>query len=259
MSMSMNQWIHRFHENNELHCSSTCASVRSVMPFAEFRQAARGAPPAARISPSAWSTCSRWRSARIRPCSRWSARSSSARCRFADPDRLITFTIVRPGNRPPAALAARRGRLQASQASTLDGVASVFGWSANLTGPWRRRAAHRRCACPLTTSSSRARRSSSVAPLQATDEQRPSALISHGMWQRRFGGAVDAVGQPIVLNGEAFTIVGVLRPDFVSLVRDADIVVPYSPATDARRGNRAQGIPAGRRSIETRRDRCPGR
>ena len=37
-------------------------------------------------------------------------------------------------------------------------------------------------------------------------------------------------------------IVGVLRPDFVSLVRDVDIVVPYSPATDARRGNRAQGF-----------------
>ena len=62
------------------------------------------------------------------------------------------------------------------------------------------------------------------------------------MWQRRFGGAIDAVGQSIVLNGDAFAIVGVLRPDFVSLVRDAEVVVPYSPATDLRRGNRAQGF-----------------
>ena len=62
------------------------------------------------------------------------------------------------------------------------------------------------------------------------------------MWQRYFGGAADTLGQSIVLNGEGFTVVGVLPPDFVSLVRDAEIVVPYSPQTDPRRANRAQGF-----------------
>ena len=52
------------------------------------------------------------------------------------------------------------------------------------------------------------------------------------MWQRRFGERTDAVGTSIVLNGETFTVVGVLRPDFVSLFRDVDLVVPYSPAAD---------------------------
>ena len=159
---------------------------------------------------------------------------------FADPDRLITFTIVRPGNdRQPLSLLDVNDFTESSR--TLDGVASVFGWSANLTG---RGDAERLTGMrvsgnyfELTGAQVELGR-----PLQAHDEQRPSALISHGMWQRHFGGAVDAVGQPIVLNGEAFTIVGVLRPDFVSLVRDAEIVVPYSPATDARRGNRAQGF-----------------
>src|SRR5262249_10456059 len=79
-------------------------------------------------------------------------------------------------------------------------------------------------------------------PFDLSDEQRPSALISHGLWQRRFGGAVDAVGQSMVLNGEAFRIVGVLRADFAALLRDLDVVVPYSPATDVRRGNRAQAF-----------------
>ncbi len=159
---------------------------------------------------------------------------------FADPDRLVTFTIVRPGNdRQPLSLLDVNDFTQSSR--TLDGVASIFGWSANLTG---RGDAERLTGMrvsgnyfELTGAQVELGR-----PLQAHDEQRPSALISHGMWQRHFGGAVDAVGQPIVLNGEAFTIVGVLRPDFVSLVRDAEIVVPYSPATDARRGNRAQGF-----------------
>ena len=159
---------------------------------------------------------------------------------FADPDRLVTFTIVRPGNdRQPLSLLDVNDFTESSR--TLDGVASVFGWSANLTG---RGDAERLTGMrvsgnyfELTGAQVELGR-----PLQAHDEQRPSALISHGMWQRHFGGAVDAVGHPIVLNGEAFTIVGVLRPDFVSLVRDAEIVVPYSPATDARRGNRAQGF-----------------
>jgi putative ABC transport system permease protein len=67
-------------------------------------------------------------------------------------------------------------------------------------------------------------------------------LISYGLWQRRFGGAADAIGRPLVLNGEAFSIAGVLRPDFVSLVRDVDVVAPFSAASDPRRDNRAQGF-----------------
>ena len=40
------------------------------------------------------------------------------------------------------------------------------------------------------------------------------AIISDGLWKRRFGGASDAVGRPIVLNGEPHEIVGVLPPGF---------------------------------------------
>ncbi len=35
-------------------------------------------------------------------------------------------------------------------------------------------------------------------------------LISEGLWRRRFGGAPDAIGRAVVLNGEPATIVGVL-------------------------------------------------
>ena len=159
---------------------------------------------------------------------------------LGDPDRLITFSIVRPGtDRQPLSLLDLADCKQSSR--TLDGIASAFGWSANLTG---RGDAERLTAMRVSADYFEIT-GAQVAlgrPLQSSDEGHPSALISQGMWQRRFGGGPDILGQSMVLNGDAFTIVGVLRPDFVSVIRDVDVVVPYSPATDPRRNNRASAF-----------------
>ena len=40
------------------------------------------------------------------------------------------------------------------------------------------------------------------------------AVISHGLWQRRFGGDPSIVGRRIVVNGEPHEIVGVMPPRF---------------------------------------------
>ena len=40
------------------------------------------------------------------------------------------------------------------------------------------------------------------------------AVLGHGMWQRRFGGRRDIVGQTIRLDGEPYEIVGALGSDF---------------------------------------------
>jgi putative ABC transport system permease protein len=39
-------------------------------------------------------------------------------------------------------------------------------------------------------------------------------MITHGLWHRRFGGDPAIVDRPINLDGEPFTVVGVLPPDF---------------------------------------------
>jgi putative ABC transport system permease protein len=41
----------------------------------------------------------------------------------------------------------------------------------------------------------------------------PVAVISHGYWQRHFGGARDIVGRPITINDQPFAIVGVMPSD----------------------------------------------
>jgi putative ABC transport system permease protein len=56
----------------------------------------------------------------------------------------------------------------------------------------------------------------------------PVTVISYGYWQRHFGGAADAIGRSVRLDGVPFTIVGVTPRDFfgVEVGRSFDVVVP---------------------------------
>jgi len=47
----------------------------------------------------------------------------------------------------------------------------------------------------------------------------PVVLISHALWQSRFGGDRDIVGKTLSLNRTPTTVIGVLPPDF-RLMRD---------------------------------------
>ncbi len=57
----------------------------------------------------------------------------------------------------------------------------------------------------------------------------PVAVISYGFWQRRFGGAADAVGGTLEIDRIAFTIVGVTPPEFLGadVGRAFDVAVPF--------------------------------
>src|SRR4030095_6092846 len=45
------------------------------------------------------------------------------------------------------------------------------------------------------------------------DGAEPAAVISHGYWQRHFGGAPDVVGRPITIHEQRSRFVGVMPPD----------------------------------------------
>ncbi|HSG00343.1 MAG TPA: ABC transporter permease [Vicinamibacterales bacterium] len=51
------------------------------------------------------------------------------------------------------------------------------------------------------------------------------AVISHGFWQRGFGGAPSAIGEVIRLDGRAHTVVGVMPPGF-TYPYEAELWVP---------------------------------
>ena len=57
---------------------------------------------------------------------------------------------------------------------------------------------------------------------------RSKMLISHRLWQRRFGGDEGIVGRKITLSGQPMEIIGVMPPSFQFLDRDVDIWTPIA-------------------------------
>jgi MacB-like periplasmic core domain/FtsX-like permease family len=64
----------------------------------------------------------------------------------------------------------------------------------------------------------------------------PVTVISHGMWQRRFGGDAGVIGRTITLNGHPFSIIGVAPQGFTST---QPVFAPFAAAHRCRAGERA--------------------
>ena len=54
------------------------------------------------------------------------------------------------------------------------------------------------------------------------------AVISHALWQRRFGGRGDIIGHVARINGKPYEIVGVMPEAFIFPVRDAGVWTPIA-------------------------------
>ena len=63
-------------------------------------------------------------------------------------------------------------------------------------------------------------------------------VLSHGLWQRQFGGNIEIVGQEIHLAAQSYTVIGVLAPDFQPPRATNEAFVPvrvfYPLAAEAR-------------------------
>jgi predicted permease len=76
--------------------------------------------------------------------------------------------------------------------------------------------------------------SSALGRVFTSDDDRtiapPTAVVSHGFWNTRLNADASIVGQVAILNGTAFTIVGVAPPEFFGerVRRPADFWVPLA-------------------------------
>lgn len=81
-----------------------------------------------------------------------------------------------------------------------------------------------------------------VKPLRGRDflpeEERPEkaqvALIGYGLWQRRYGGDPDIIGQTMTLDAKPYTIIGVLpdwlkHPGLLIPATGAEVWIPFVP------------------------------
>jgi predicted permease len=157
---------------------------------------------------------------------------------FSDPDRLVWMYNART-ERDRAPLSIPDLNDYKREATTLAGLAPFTNWTANLTGVGdaERLEGTRVSGNFFQLIGSTAMLGRTLAP---NDESEGSsvAVITHGLWKRRFGGDRTVVGRAVTLNGATYTIVGVLSSGFVFPFREAEIAIPTSLRDDPRRTDR---------------------
>ena len=60
----------------------------------------------------------------------------------------------------------------------------------------------------------------------------PVVILSGGFWKRKFGSSPDIIGKPIILNGTAYTIVGVIPDSFSFYGNMRDVYTPIGQWRD---------------------------
>jgi len=154
---------------------------------------------------------------------------------YPEPDRLLDVSMAPPdkpeskGVVTPALYLLLRDKASAGFAAV---GAIDAGRSANLagdaSGPAERLNGHRISATALAALG--------ASPLigrlpAATDEQAdaaPTMLLSYPVWQQRFGGRREVVGQSVQVDGEPTQIIGVMPKGFGLLDNSSDAFFPFS-------------------------------
>ena len=130
------------------------------------------------------------------------------------------------------------------QNQTLAEVAPFAIWPANLTGEGEaerlqgvRIAANAMQMLGVEPAAGRA-----LVPDDDNANNTRVVMLSFGLWQRRYGGTSDVLGKALTLNGDSYTIVGVLPPRFVIPNAETEIMVPLRMDQDPRRNQRGSNF-----------------
>ena len=136
---------------------------------------------------------------------------------YRDPDRLVLVDARRPSeNVKQGPLTWVRFQQVRDRNRSFDGIAAVTPDAFNLTGlgePEQLQAGRVSWNFfPILGVEARAGRT--FLPEEDRPGSAPVAILSDSLWQRRFGRRADALGQTLMLDGRAYTIVGVAPAGF---------------------------------------------
>src|ERR687895_771969 len=172
---------------------------------------------------------------------------------FPEADRLVRFSEERPGF-PRMELAPANYRDLKQMATSFEALGAYRGLSVNLVGarqPLRLQGA----AMTADVLAALAVRPMMGRPFTAADEvdgAPATALVSYALWQQEFGGDASIVGRPVRLDGEVYTVIGVMPPDFNFPSHGAQLwtAMRFVPADFVDRNhNYLQGIARLRRDV----------
>jgi predicted permease len=172
---------------------------------------------------------------------------------FPESDRLVRFSEERPGL-PRMELAPANYRDLKQMATSFETFGAYRGLSVNLVGgrqPLRLQGA----ALTADVLAALGVRPMMGRPFTAADDvdgAPAAALVSYALWQQEFGGDASIVGRPVRLDGEAYTVIGVMPPDFNFPSRGAQLwtAMRFVPADFVDRNhNYLQGIARVRRDV----------
>jgi putative ABC transport system permease protein len=160
---------------------------------------------------------------------------------YSDPDRvaLIWEDNTRAGfpkNTPAPANFADWRRMN----RTFEDIAATRGATSSLTGDGQPEQVLGRAVTPnffavLGVAPQRGR----TFTEQENETGAAVVVISHGLWQRRYGGDPSIVGRTLLMNDNRYEVIGVMPRTFVFRNREIDYWVPvhFAPAVAADRGS----------------------
>jgi putative ABC transport system permease protein len=127
-----------------------------------------------------------------------------------------------------------------TQSKTVERMAAFSEWSANLTeaGDPERLQGVRVSADVFELLGVKSLHGRTLEAYDDRPDSERVVVLTHGLWQRRFGADAGCIGRTVLLNDQSYTVVGVLPAEFIFPVSRAEIAVPLSPEGDPRRGDR---------------------
>jgi putative ABC transport system permease protein len=156
---------------------------------------------------------------------------------FPEPDRVVVVRETFLPRLPEFGVASGKYPVWQQQASSFESLAASAVDAYNLTGTSGepvRLDAIRMTANTLPTYRVQPELGRNFSPDEDEPDRDNVVLLSHGLWQRQFGGRTDMLGQSILLDGRAFTVIGIL-PATSPLPSHVDIFTPLALDDEDRR------------------------
>jgi predicted permease len=162
---------------------------------------------------------------------------------FRNPEQLVWIWATRI-DRDKAFFSIPNFKDFRDQNQTLEQMAAYANWGANLTdgGEPERLQGARVTANAFEMLGMGAAVGRTLLIDDEKAEGQRSLVMTYGLWQRRFGADRSVVGRKLTLNGDAYTVVGVLPQSFMLPGTEAEIFIPLALDSDPRRTERGSNF-----------------